>query len=102
VLEAKLERRDDPRSTNETWNLNRLPTKLDKVGPNFLFVAVAGAWRGFFTLAADILWNPDDSRAPYSLLFDTRTWVEIRPIAAPSFRGFTYDVPALGDVITVD
>jgi hypothetical protein len=102
ILEAKLERRDHPRSTNETWNLNRLPTKLDVAGPNYLFVAVDGSWRGYFTLEGEILWNPEDKRAPYALVFDTLTWVEIRPISAPRFRGFTYDTPPLGEVVRVE
>lgn len=98
VLEDKLELRDDRRSTCGTWQLRRLPEKLSKEGPNFLFVAVGGAWLGYFRLKGEILWNPEDTRCPYSLLFDTRSWVEIRPIATRRFRGFTYQTPELTSV----
>lgn len=97
ILEGKLEERE-ARRTTATWQLTRLPERLSKEGPNYLFVAVNGAWRGYFTLAADILWNPEDSRAPYSLVFDTRTWVEIKPLKTHRFRGFTYNTPPLDQV----
>jgi hypothetical protein len=98
VLEDKLEQRDDPRDSTATWQLTRLPEKLSKEGPNYLFVAVDGAWHGYFTLKGEILWNPEDRRAPYSLLFDTRTWVEIKPVRTKRFRGFTYSTPAPEEV----
>jgi hypothetical protein len=98
ILEDKLDLRDHPRSTRGTWQLSRLPEKLSKDGPNFLFVAVDGLWQGYFTLADDILWNPEDKRAPYSLVFDTRTWVDIRPIKTKRFRGFTYNTPDIDEV----
>lgn len=96
ILEDKLEQREDPRPKRRiaTWQLGRLPEKLSKTGPNYLFVAVGGVWQGYFTLKDDILWNPEDSRAPYSLVFDTRTWVEIKPLKTKRFRGFTYNTPA--------
>lgn len=93
ILEGKLEDRDDARRTTATWQLTRLPEKLSKDGPNYLFVAVDGAWRGYFTLREEILWNPEDTRAPYSLIFDTRSWVEIKPLKTHRFRGFTYNTP---------
>lgn len=96
ALEDKLEQRDSKRR-EATWQLNRLPKGLSD-GPNYLFIAVGGSWVGYFRLADDILWNPDDERTPYSLIFDTSTWREIRPIEAKRFRGFTYDAPRPQDV----
>ncbi len=98
ILEDKLELRDHPRSTRGTWQLSRLPEKLSKEGPNYLFVAAGGVWQGYFTLEDEILWIPEEKRCPYSLLFDTRTWVDIRPIKTKRFRGFTYTTPDLGDI----
>ena len=86
ILEDKLELRDHTRSTRATWQLSRLPEKLSADGPNYLFVAVDGAWQGYFTLAEEILYSPEDKRCPYSLVFDTRSWIEIRPIR-PSASG---------------
>ena len=50
ILEDKLERREHPRSTKETWQLTRLPEKLSPEGGNRLFVAVDGVWQGYFVL----------------------------------------------------
>ena len=94
ILEDKLEQREDRRRTTATWQITRLPEKLSKEGPNYLFVAVDGTSQGYFTLKDEILFNPEDSRCPYSLVFDTRTWVEIRPIKTKRFRGFTYHTPS--------
>ena len=47
-------------------------------------MAVDGIWQGYFTLKDEILFN----------LFDTRSWVEIRPLKTKRFRGFTYDTPS--------
>jgi hypothetical protein len=94
ILEGKIEQRDEPHRTTATWQLTRLPEKLSKEGPNYLFFAVGGIWQGYFTLKNEILWNPEDKRAPYSLVFDTRTWVEIKPLKTKRFRGFTYNVPS--------
>ena len=103
VLEDKLELRDHPRSTRATWQLSRLPEKLSKEGPNYLFVAVDATWRGYFTLDDEILWNPEEKRrCQYSLVFDTRTWIEIRPIETKRFRGFTYNTPPLDTVERVE
>jgi hypothetical protein len=99
ILEDKLEQRENPRRATATWQLTRLPEKLSGEGPNYLFVAVDGIWQGYFTLTGEILWNPDDKRAPYSLVFDTRTWVDIKPVKTKRFRGFTYNTPAEEDVI---
>lgn len=99
ILEDKLELRDHPRSTKGTWQLTRLPEKLSPEGSNRLYVAVDGVWQGYFLLEDDILWNPDDRRCPYSLVFDTRSWVDIRPLRTKRFRGFTYDTPAGEEVV---
>ena len=42
---------------------------------------------------ADLLYSPNDDRAPFALLFDTRTWTTIEPVVVKRFRGFTYNVP---------
>ena len=98
VLEDKLEERANPRRKELTWNLRRLP-ELRGEGPHRLFVAVGGVWQGYFVLADDVLWNPEDARCPYSLLFDPRSWVEIRPIPIKRFRGFTYNTPRDEEVV---
>lgn len=86
-----------PKDVNpeQSWNLTRWPSGLSEPGPHRLFVASAGAWRGYFVLAPDALFNPDDPAAPFTLLFDARSWhpIEQRPVR--SFRGFTYAVPVL-------
>ncbi len=92
VLAHKLEARDE-RNPEEAWNLNRWPSALSEPGEHRLFVACNGAWRGFFKLAGEALYNPDDTRTPYTILFDTRTWTPISPVPVKHFRGFTYDVP---------
>lgn len=73
-----------------TWNTRRLPTRLTEGWTNRLFVACAGAWRGYFPLSGDVLWNPQDAAAPYALLFDPRRWMPITAIPAPRFRGWRY------------
>lgn len=98
ILEGKLEQREEAGGTTATWQLTRLPERLSKQGPNYLFVAVDGAWRGYFTLQDEILWNTEDQRCPYSLVFDTRTWVEIKPIRTKRFRGFSYATPPLEQI----
>jgi hypothetical protein len=98
VLEDKLEARDEERVKDLTWNLNRLPERLGEGGPNRLFVAVRGVWQGYFILKDEILWNPDDRRCQYALLFDPRTWVEIKPVKTKRFRGFTYNTPAPDEI----
>ena len=94
VLADKLDARDES-NPEQAWNLARWPTALSAPGHHRLFVAVNGAWRGYFKVAGDALYNPDDARTPYTLLFDTRTWTAIPPIHVRRFRGFTYDVPRL-------
>lgn len=98
ILEDKLEQREDRRRTTATWQITRLPEKLSKEGPNYLFVAVDGIWQGYFTLTNEILYSPEDKRCPYSLVFDTRTWVDIKPVKTKRFRGFTYNIPSPEEV----
>ena len=100
ALEDKLEERENRRRCEVTWNLTRLP-KLDDPGANRLFVSVGGAWQGYFVLKNEVLWNPEDSRCPYALIFDTRTWNEIRPVKTKRFRGFTYDTPKPEEIVSL-
>ncbi len=93
VLAQKLEARTE-RNPEEAWNLVRWPQGLSGNRENRLFVACDGRWLGYFKLSPDALYNPDD-RAPYTLLFDTRTWTPIPSAPANRFRGFTYDVPSV-------
>jgi hypothetical protein len=97
VLEHKLEARDE-RNPEQAWNIARWPSGLSTEGPeeNRLFIASEGAWRGYFVLAGEALYNPKDPRTPFTLLFDTRTWTPIHPpVPLTRFRGFTYKVPKL-------
>ncbi len=94
VLAHKLAARED-RNPEEAWNLARWPSALSSPGPHRLFVACNGAWRGYFILAPDALFNPRDLRVPYAILFDTRSWTNIHPVLATRFRAFTYDVPKI-------
>ena len=48
-----------------------------------------------------MLFSPEDSRCPYALIFDPRTWVEIKPLKTVRFRGFTYNTPTLKEVVPV-
>jgi hypothetical protein len=100
ALEDKLEERENPRRGELTWNLNRLP-KLDPQGENRLFVSVKGLWQGYFVLKNEVLFSPEDSRCPYALIFDPRTWVEIKPLKTVRFRGFTYNTPRPEQVVPV-
>jgi hypothetical protein len=92
VLAHKLEAREE-RNPEQAWNLRRWPSGITEHGLHRLFVAVEGAWRGSFRLSGDALFNAADTSAPFSLLFDTRTWTPIPRAPAPRFRGFTYNVP---------
>jgi hypothetical protein len=64
-----------------------------------LFVAVGGLWQGYFVLKDEILWCPEDKRCPYALLFDPRTWVDIKALPTKRFRGFTYNTPKPDDIL---
>ena len=79
----------------EAWNMGRWPTHLSQPGPHHLFVASNGTWRGYFTLCDDALYTAADPCAPFTLLFDARTWTPIDPIPVEHFRGFTYRVPGV-------
>ena len=94
VLADKLRARHQP-NPEQAWNLARWPSHLSAPGPHRLVVASAGAWRGHFLLAHDALFNPRDARAPYALLFDTRSWTTLSPVPVKPFRGFTYAVPTI-------
>ena len=94
VLAHKLEGRHD-RNPEQSWSLSRWPSRFSEPGEHRLFVASEGAWRGYFILAKDGLYNADDPAAPFTLLFDARTWKTIPSDPARRFRGFTYTVPAL-------
>lgn len=94
TLEEKLALRTS-RNPEGTWNLRNWPSGFSEGGRNRLFVASDGAWIGYFKVSGEALYNPRDSSAPYTLLFDTRTWTRIEQRPAQSFRGFTYDVPRL-------
>ncbi len=73
--------------------MGRWPTRLSRRGAHRLFVASHGAWRGYFTLCDHALYNADDPSAPFTLLFDTRTWTPIEPLPVTHFRSFTYRRP---------
>jgi hypothetical protein len=92
VLAHKLEARQEP-NPEQAWNLARWPDGLSHPGEHRLYVASAGRWRGYFVLAKDGLYNPEDPRTPFTLLFDTRTWTPIPPHPATRIRGVTYGVP---------
>jgi hypothetical protein len=94
VLAHKLAARHRTRPI-EAWNMGRWPTQLSRPGPHRLFVASNGAWRGYFTLCDDALYTAADPRAPFTLLFDARTWTPIDPLPVEPFRSFTYRVPAV-------
>ena len=97
ILEHKLERVDEERSgpIEEVWNCRRLPQGLGKDSHgDRLFVACRGSWVGFFRLVPEVLYNPQDPRCPYALIFDARSWRSLdSDITAKPFRGWTYSVP---------
>lgn len=90
VLEDKVEYAHDGKGTEGTWNTRRLPKNLEAGWNNRLFVACAGAWRGWFPLSGEVLWCPEDETAPYALIFDAQGWKRIAPVSAPRFRGWRY------------
>jgi len=92
VLAHKLEARAE-RNPEQAWNLSRWPAPLSAEGEHRLFVAVKGAWRGYFTLSRDVLYSPNDTSAAFTLLFDIRSWTPIQLMPVKCFRGFTYNVP---------
>ena len=92
VLAHKLQARKEDK-TEQAWNLTRWPKGFSEDGEHRLFVASKGAWRGYFKLKREALFSPNDFSAPYTLLFDTRTWTPILAVPTKRFRGFTYKVP---------
>jgi len=91
ILQHKLEQAKDGKSTEATWNMARIPRSLGKgEGPDRLFFAVDGFWRGYFILADEVLYNPVDVKKPFSLIFDTTTWIRISRVPVKRFRGFRY------------
>lgn len=89
VLEHKLEAREE-KNHEVTWNVARLPaefTSSSDRNPKRLYVASKGAWRGWFKIADEVLWNPDDTRAPFALIIDASTWTTITPVRVERFRG---------------
>jgi hypothetical protein len=94
VLEHKLEEAQEHRKRPSVWLTARPPVRLSEgVPPHRLFVACDGAWRGYFTLLPEFVYDPDNARAPFGLLFDPGSWVEIPSVSVRRFRGFTYAVP---------
>jgi hypothetical protein len=94
TLESKLESRYT-KKPEEAWNLAKWPRGFsdDTTVTNRLFVACDGRWVGYFQICPDMLYMPEDTKTPYVLLFDTRTWTPITTFKAKRFRGFTYAVP---------
>lgn len=95
VLEHKLERADDPGRVEEVWNCKNLPIGLGRQrARDRLFIASGGAWAGYFRLVPEVLYNPADSRCPYTLIFDANSWTSLRAsIPCRRFRGWIYNVP---------
>lgn len=81
--------------------MGRWPTQLSQPGSHRLFVASNGAWRGYFTLCDEALYTAADPSAPFTLLFDVRTWTPIDPLPVEHFRGFTYRVPGVSSDVAV-
>lgn len=83
----------------QVWNLRRLPNGFaETFVAGRLFVAVAGHWRGFFRLAAPILYNAADPLCPYALSFHPNSWTAVFPQQAPPRNrrtGYTLDLPTL-------
>lgn len=100
TLAHKLEQACDGKGKEAAWNMARLPLELGKgPGPDRIFFATDGCWRGYFILSKDALYLPEDEEKPYSLLFDVTTWTEIPPAPVKKFRGFRYldGIPIMPD-----
>jgi hypothetical protein len=90
VLADKLEQKKGARG-EATWNMKRLPVRLGQgSGPDRLYFAHGGSWRGYFRIVPEVLLNPADEEKPYSVIFDVTSWQEIDPIPVKRFRGFRY------------
>ncbi len=92
VLAGKLQAQQED-NTEQAWNLFRWPTRFTQEGKHHLFVAVNGVWRCYFTLSREALFSPDDQSVPFTLLFDTYSWIPIHSVPAKRFNGLTYNVP---------
>ena len=90
------EQMEDGKGREATWNMGRLPKNLGKgKTPDRIFFACEGYCRGHFLLSTEVLYNPDNEKKPYSLIFDVTTWTPIDPIQVERFRRFRYlvDMP---------
>ena len=91
TLEHKLDQMEDGKGPEAVWNMGRLPKDLGKSpGPDRIFFAADGYWRGYFLLSGDVLYNPEDEEKPYSLLFKVATWTEIPPAPMKKLSVFRY------------
>jgi len=87
VLEHKLEAQTE-KNTEEAWNVRTVPKGLGQPGQvDHLFVACNRLWCGYFILSPEVLWSPNDTKAPLTILFDTKTWTPIKPVPVKFFRG---------------
>ncbi len=87
VLSHKLEAAEEGRG-EAAWNVRWVPAGLGSKGAvDRLFVASEGAWRGYFVLSESALYTPEDEAAPWTLLFDARSWTPIEPVPVKRFRG---------------
>jgi hypothetical protein len=86
----------DASARRQTWNLRAWPESAGVPrGPGRLYVAIRRHWRGYFRVEA-FSWHPADHAAPYTLVFDPRSWTPIPPVPSPSrdrALGYTLDVP---------
>jgi hypothetical protein len=92
ALEGKLSHAAE-KNAKATWETSRPPRGLKQGETNRLFVASGGFWRGCFTLADDVLYNLADEQAPFSFVFDTRTWTPISVVPVKRFRGMIGAIP---------
>ncbi len=101
VLENKFRLHEGPRSQVVTLSIASLPEELSTNEENRLFVAVSEKWIGYFVLEDELRPNPDDPARPYSLVFDTVTWVQISPVDAKPCTGFTSDTPGPDEIVPI-
>ena len=84
VFAHKLELRTS-KNPEAAWNLRNWPEGYVEGEDNRLFIACQGKWIGYFKLAPYALFNRTDSAAPYTLLFDTRSWTPIKSSPGSTF-----------------
>ncbi len=92
TLLHKLQARTE-KNPEQAWNLSKWPKGMSDEEANRLFVACEGFWQGYFQLSTEALYTHGVT-APYTLLFDTRTWTRIAKVPVKRFRGFTYKIPS--------